>query len=303
MALLYYFLGAHYYVDLNRCAPALPLLERSLVWLEKAIGPDADGPTEMGDRLARCLIERGRYADAERFLKRAIAIGERIPDAANGGRLRDFRPMLASLYEAQGRSEAAKALLAPAAPQPGPWVDPATAKVRALAHKYEAHGRLAEAEALYKQELARLLDADSHAPARAAIAALQDKLDAISGWSAEAQTARQPLTQELIRLRQTLPTAEQIATARHALGVLYQKQGRYAEAEALFREELARLEKASDPAIKAAVDAMQDKLKTKGWSAEEMPARMALARESRRLCDTSARNERLVLRGSDSLEP
>src|SRR5262245_35973985 len=43
LALLYYFLSAHYYRDLNRCAPALPLLERSLVWLEKAFGTLAYG--------------------------------------------------------------------------------------------------------------------------------------------------------------------------------------------------------------------------------------------------------------------
>src|SRR5262249_10350696 len=118
--------------------------------------------------------------------------------------------------------------------------------------------------------------------------------DAISGWSAEAQKARQPLFQELSRLQHTLPTTEQIAAARNALGVLYHKQGRYAEAEALFREELARLETASDPATKAAVAAMDDKLKTMGWSAEEMPSRKALARELGRLQRTLPTDDQIA---------
>jgi tetratricopeptide (TPR) repeat protein len=285
MALLYYHLGAAgYHSDLNRCAPALPLLERSLVWLEKAIGLDAYGPTEMADRLGRCYIERGRYADAERHLKRAISIGERTPGAANGW-FREFRTLLAGLYEAQGYDLQAKAIIKDAGLFPT-MVPSARSNVTTLASEYVQTGQHAKAEALYKEELARLEDTESHSPTRAAIAALQDKLDAISGWSAEAQKARQPLFQELLRLQQTVPTAERIATVRHALGVLDQKQGRYAEAEALFREALARLEKASVPAIKAAVAAMQDKLKTMGWSAEEIPARKALARESWRLQET-----------------
>jgi tetratricopeptide (TPR) repeat protein len=242
MAMLYYFQGASYYIEFNRCTPAIPLLERSLVWLENGIGPDAYGPTEMGDRLVRCLIEGGRYVDAERFLKHAIAIGERMPDDANGGRRRDFRPMLASLYAAQGRSEAAKALLKDV----GPFPPGAVEKVFASASEIVQTGRYAEAEALYKQELARLEDYASFAPTRAAIDALQDKLNAISGYSAEANTARHPLHMELGRLQRTLPTAEKIAAVRHTLGALYQKQGRYAEAEALFREELARLERAAE---------------------------------------------------------
>jgi tetratricopeptide (TPR) repeat protein len=294
MALLYYFLGAHYYNDLNRCAPALPLLERSLVWLEKAHGPDAYGPTEMGDRLGRCLLERGRYADAERFLKRAISIGERMPDAANGGRRRDFRPMLGSLYEAQGHSDAAKALAAPAGPSVPmpPWrATPAITQ----AHAHAAQGRYAEAEALYRQELARLQDADSFAPTKAAIAALQDKLDELTGWSAEKQKARQSLITELMHMRGTLPTEEQIAAVRDALGALYDKQGRHAEAEALYRQELARLEAAFNPATKAAVDAMQEKWKEMNRSPQApLEERKALARESWRLSQTLTTEDQLA---------
>ena len=91
MALLYYFQGAAYFVDFNRCAPALPLLERAVIWLEKAIGPDEYGPNEIADRLGRCYMERGRYVDAERLFKRGVSIGERLPDYKPKGWLNGFR--------------------------------------------------------------------------------------------------------------------------------------------------------------------------------------------------------------------
>ncbi len=241
MAFLYYFQGADYY-GLNRCAPALPLLERALMRLEKAIGPDASRPNEVADRLGRCYMARGRYADAERLFKRGISIDERMPNAAKGRYATDFLRMLAALYEAQGYSDAAKALLDRAGPPPVriyPKDFSAAEQLIALASEHERSGRHAEAEALYKEELARLEEAEAKAPpTREAIAVLQEKLKTM-GWSAEVMEERKTIAKEAWRLQKTLPDNEQVAELRHALGVLYYRQRKFAEAETSLKRALA----------------------------------------------------------------
>ncbi len=163
-----------------------------------------------------------------------------MPNAAKGRNPFDFRWRLAALYAAQGYDDEAKALIdRGGGTPPVPKARTAAEQVFARAVEHERAGRLAEAEALYLQELARLEDAEANAPpTREKIGVLSEKLKAM-GWSAEVIEERKSLAKEIGRLQKTLPDNEEIADLRHALGTLYHRQRKFAEAEASLTRALA----------------------------------------------------------------
>jgi tetratricopeptide (TPR) repeat protein len=76
----------------------------------------------------------------------------------------------------------------------------------------------------------------------------------------------------------------------------HERSGRHAEAEALYVQELARLEeaKANAPPTREAIAVLQEKLKAMGWSAEVMEERKSLAKEIGRLQRTLPGTEQVA---------
>jgi tetratricopeptide (TPR) repeat protein len=155
-------------------------------------------------RLADVYVLQGYYADAERLYRRAHYI--------------DQKP---------GEPPSSKA---------------ARARALQLAPLYFAQGRFAEAEDIYAHELRTLEEAEADSTTKAEIAALEDKLRAMGKVKTmEDIKARQPLHQELARLRASLPRKTDIAGLLNSIASIRWKQGRHAEAEALFERALALL--------------------------------------------------------------
>src|SRR5262245_29100131 len=258
-------LAYNYHAD-NRYAAALPIYELALAWAEKAFGPDAPELHQFLDKLADVNKQQGRYTNAERLYRRALSVSDQLPDDIRKPlTISNFLTRLAEISSEQGYISDSKALLERAQDIIGKSFErfskgPHTTIT--IASAYEAQGRYAEAEALYSQELARLQKAASDPAPKAAIAAVQEKLQAMGPpKTAEQSKALEPLIEELGRLWATVPPEHELFGLLYRLGGLYDKLGKYPEAETLYSQELARLQKAaSDPAPKAAIAALQEKL-------------------------------------------
>ena len=61
----------------GRYSEAIPLAQRTLAIVEKALGPDNPDVATALDSLAQLYSARGRYADAEPLYKRSLAIKEK----------------------------------------------------------------------------------------------------------------------------------------------------------------------------------------------------------------------------------
>ena len=153
------------------------------------------------------LYCQGRYAEAEPFIKRSLAIAEKAlgPEHPDVGTALNN---LAVLYRSQGRYAEAEPLykrsLAIREKALGPDHPDVGTSLNNLAVLYQSQGRYAEAEPLYKRSLA-------------------------------------------IREKALGPEHPDVGTSLNNLALLYQAQGRYAEAEPLYKRSLAIREKALGP--------------------------------------------------------
>jgi CHAT domain-containing protein/tetratricopeptide (TPR) repeat protein len=147
---------AELYRAQGRYADAAPLYERSLVILEKTLGPGHPDVARALNNLAELYTRQGRYADAEALFKRSLTIRETLgpdhPDVAQS------LNNLAGLYRRQGRYADAEplykrslAIRENALSSSHPDV---AESLNNLALLYEDQGRYPDAEPLLKRALA-----------------------------------------------------------------------------------------------------------------------------------------------------
>ena len=231
--------------SLGHRVDAIPLYERARALADKILADNPWSIIVLG-RLPYAYLVRGRYADAERAVRWDMAViarrfGSELQEAVRSGDLH----FLARVYFEQGYYDDAEWLCKRALrldQKPGETPSPA-AVARHVTHElgpiYFAQARYAEAEEIYARELERLEEAfASEAATKAERAAIRDRLRAIPLSDLK---ARQPLMQELARLYARLPRRSEIADTLAKLGAINRKQGRRAEAQALFERALAML--------------------------------------------------------------
>ena len=190
---------------------------------------------------ARQLYQQARYADAEPFYKRSLAIREKAlgtehPDV--GVALND----LATLYLQQGRSADAEPLikrsLAITEKALGAVHPQVATALNNLAALYYQEGRYADAEPLFKRSLAiteKALGA-VHPDVGQSITNLATLYHA-QGRYADAE----PLFKRSLAITEKALGAvhPQVATTLNNLAALYEEQGRYRDAELLYKRSLA----------------------------------------------------------------
>ena len=191
---------------------------------------------------------QGRYAEAEPLYKRALAIEEKAlgpehPDIATS------LNNLALLYQVQGRYAEAEPLykraLAIGEKALGPEHPDVATSLNNLAELYQAQGRYAEAEPLYKRALA--IGEKALGPEHPDVAI---SLNNLAGLTRRKAAMPRP------SLFTNAPSPSREGARPGAPGCrhqseqsrgLYQAQGRYAEAEPLYKRALAIEEKALGP--------------------------------------------------------
>ena len=142
----------------GRYADAEPLYKRSLAIREKALGPEHPDVAYSLNNLAALYELQGRYAEAEPLYKRSLAIREKAlgpdhPDVAVSlnnlaGLYRSIKvamPTPSRSTSARWRSEKRRSV---------PIIPMSHSSLNNLAELYDAQGRYADAEPLYKRSLA-----------------------------------------------------------------------------------------------------------------------------------------------------
>ena len=148
---------ARLYQSQGRYAEAEPLFRRSLAIREKALGPEHPDVGTALNNLAVLYYSQGRYAEAEPLSKRSLAITEKAlgPEHSRMGRRSTTWPSCTTARAATPRPS--RCTGAPRHPREG--AGPRASRMSApslnnLAALYQAQGRYAEAEPLYKRSLA-----------------------------------------------------------------------------------------------------------------------------------------------------
>ena len=191
----------------GKYAEAIPLAQQLLAIYEKTFGPDHPNVAMVLNNLAELYLNQGRYADAEPLFKRSLAIDEK----ALGPDHPDVAMALnnlAALYSAQGRYADAEPLLQAVAGDPGKDARSRSSRCRDSAEQPGCALRQPR-------------------PLRRRRAALQ----AVAGDPRKSARSR----------------SSDVAQSLNNLAELYSEQGRYAEAEPLYKRSLAIDEKALGP--------------------------------------------------------
>ncbi len=191
----------------GRYAEAEPLYKRALAIDEKALGPDHPDVAQP-QQPGRAVRSQGRYAEAEPLYKRALAIRE-------------------------------KAL--------GPDHPDVATSLNNLAALYQAQGRYAEAEPLYKRALGDPREGARPRPPRCRHRRSTTWPGCTKPRAATPRPSRSTSAALAICEKALGPDHPDVATALNNLAVLYRAQGRYAEAEPLYKRSLAIREKALGP--------------------------------------------------------
>ena len=199
--------------------------------------------------LAGLYRKQGRYADAEKFHDRALAIREKAlgpdhPDVAET--LSDLALVFATqgrFGEAEPPNRRALAIRQRALGADHPLV---ATSLNNLALLYYRQGRYAEAEPLYARALA--ISRKTFGPDHADVAVTLDNLAGLyfaQGRYGEAERRRK----RALAIRETSlgPDHPDVARTLSNLALLYQTQGRYGEVEPLFDRALAIREAALAP--------------------------------------------------------
>jgi CHAT domain-containing protein/tetratricopeptide (TPR) repeat protein len=238
-------------VELKRAgkyAEAVPLAERFVEAVKSRDGIDTPPYATALNNLASLYMDLGRHADAESLFKRSLAIDEKVrgvDDPKVGSRLNN----LAVLYLAQGRTAEAEQLMKRALDLAEGKLIPdnktLSTRLANLAGLYRNQGRYAEAEALYKRALK--IDETAYDPEYPILGDLKilAQLFLAVGKSVIGRYADiDPLPTNEGALGPNHPA---IGLHLNGLGLLYQDQGRYAEAEAQMKRALDIVEKALGP--------------------------------------------------------
>ena len=239
---LYYFQG--------RYADAEPLYKRSLAIREKTLGPSKPEVAQTLNDLARLYTTQGRYVDAEPLYKRSLTIYEKSlgPNHPNVAiPLTNF----ATLYTAQGRYADAEPLykrsLAIQEKALGSDHPDVANSLSELAALYSKQGQYADAEPLYKRSLA--INEKSFGPGHPECCEINEQFRRC--YIAPKVDTRMPSRSTSDRwrsMRKSLgPDHPDVATSLNNLALLYYEQGRYADAEPLYKRSLAIREKAVGP--------------------------------------------------------
>ncbi|MCH7768571.1 MAG: tetratricopeptide repeat protein [Nitrospinae bacterium] len=201
------------------------------------------------NNLGSLLARKGRYAEAESLIKRALAIKEKAlgPDHPYLARRLNN---LAELYRAQGQYAKAEPLyqraLANNETAWGPDHPSVATSLNNLAVLYNDQGQYAKAEPLYKRALA--IKEKALEPDHPSLATSLNNLAVL--YRAQGQYAKaEPLFKRALAVREKVlgPNHPRLATTLNSLALLYHVQGQYAKAEPLFKRALAIHEKALGP--------------------------------------------------------
>ena len=236
------------YTDQGRYAEAEPLYKRSLAISEKALGPDHPDVGTSLNNLAVLYQAQGRYAEAEPLYKRSLAIREKAlgPDHPDVGTSLNN---LAVLYQAQGRYAEAEPLykrsLASARRRWGPTTPTSAPSLNNLAVLYQARAATPRPSRSTSAASRSREGAGARPPRRrhrrsTTWPAVPGAGPLRRGRAASQAQPRDPREGAGARPPRRRHVAQQP-------GRLYQSQGRYAEAEPLYKRSLAIREKALGP--------------------------------------------------------
>ncbi|MDQ3566421.1 MAG: tetratricopeptide repeat protein, partial [Pseudomonadota bacterium] len=219
--------------------------KKAYAYYQEAANLEQDNPTYL-NMAGKLAYEVGRYAEAQPFLEKALAIREKAlgpehPDvAANLNNL-------AELYRTQGRYEKAEPLyqrsLAIREKALGPEHPDVAQSLNNLAELYRTQGRYDKAEPLYQRALA--IREKALRPEHPDVAQSLNNLALL--YYAQGQYGKaEPLYQRALAIGEKAlgPEHPDVATSLNNLALLYKHQGRYGKAEPLYQRALAIFEKA-----------------------------------------------------------
>jgi CHAT domain-containing protein/Tfp pilus assembly protein PilF len=233
----------------GRYSEAIPLAQRALAILEKALGPNHPSLANSLGNLAILYASQGRYAEAEPLYKRSLAIKEKTL-GPNHFDVATSLNALASLYQHQGRYTDAEPLfkrsLAIDEKALGSDHPDVALLLNNLAECYRLEGRYVEAEPLYKRSLA--VSEKALSPDHPNIALLLNNLALLYQIQGRYPDA-EPLYKRSLAIKEKAlgPDNPDVALSLNNLALLYQVEGRYADAEPLHKQSLAIREKALGP--------------------------------------------------------
>jgi CHAT domain-containing protein len=228
-----------------------PLLTRALTILDKAPGENSQTVLVL-DFLGMFYQSRGRYAEAESVLKRALAIADKyMPN----GTVPSVLGTLVELYQHTGRTSDAL-VLAQRRLDPGanpPKADNTGAALGQLADLYQDLGRYGEAEPLFRRalaifakELAVAAERDDRHHAKYNIASAGSRLAGLylmQGRFIEAES----LLQAALSTYEERENGLALARTVTSLGNVYRALGRYDEAAANYERAIAIAKKRLAP--------------------------------------------------------
>jgi tetratricopeptide (TPR) repeat protein/CHAT domain-containing protein len=208
-----FYLAALYQAQ-DRAAEAETLFKRALAIKEKALGPDHAELADIAINLADLYQKQGRFPEAEHLLKRVLTIHEKT-----------FGP---------DHAEVADALLA-------------------LAEVYRKQGRASEADLMTKRSRGisaftemKALGAEHPKRAQEDPAALE--AEATKLYHAGKYVEAIEVAKQLLTINERLgPNHPSVAATLNGLGLFYAEQGRYAEAEPVFKRSIVISEQVHGP--------------------------------------------------------
>jgi CHAT domain-containing protein/Tfp pilus assembly protein PilF len=260
----------------SRYAEAIPLAEKVVAILEKALGPDHPDVATSINNLAALYLNQGHYGKAETLFQQSLAIREKAlapdhPDVAQS------LNNLAALYDDQGQYRKAEPLyqrsLAIREKALGPNHPDVAQILNNLAALYLNQGHYGKAETLFQQSLANREKAlgINHPDVADSLNNLAE-LYRNQGHYGKAE----PLYQRSLAIREKALGINHpdVANSLNNLAELYRNQGQYRKAETLFQQSLAIREKAlgSDhPAVATSLNNLAALYDTQGQYVKAEP--------------------------------
>jgi tetratricopeptide (TPR) repeat protein len=233
---------------------------------EDAVGPDHPDVATACHILGAMYLERGRFAEAEPLLERALQIRTRSFGAAHSD-VASTREDLASLYRAQGRRIEAESLgddalsvQLPAAAEPTPAPPKAEQPTAPVAPPREIVAQPADRPTVAGSQRQVTQAPPAHAAATSTsgnrkgdrtdgeeLTRVLREIAGLQGADAEPASAQQLYRRALAMMEATGATDRpELRTALRELGRLYYRQGAYAEAEPLLERALALARRAGN---------------------------------------------------------
>jgi CHAT domain-containing protein/Tfp pilus assembly protein PilF len=232
--------------DAGKYDAAIPLAQRELTLLEKALGPDHPEVGTALNGLASMYTMKGEYARAEPLVQRAVAVLEKAlgPDHPE---VADALNNLAVLYKKKGDYARAEPLyrrgLAITEKALGPDHPDVGSALNNLALLYQKKGEYARAEPLYQRAFA-IMEKTLN-PNHRDLALALNNLAELYRTKGEPGRAESLCLRALAIQEKTLgPDHPEVAASLNTLARLYKEKGEYVRAEPLYQRSLAILEKA-----------------------------------------------------------